>query len=71
MDIVSDGKELTGLNGIFEHILRGVIEDPRWIIRWVGWDDNTRTLNVAFSVNGKFVKQLDIAITESSMLRPV
>ncbi len=66
MDIATYKDELTGLNGLSEHILRGVLDDPRWLIRWIGFSPSggERTITVAFMDKGRLCKQLHIRISE-------
>lgn len=56
MDLhVESNGVLSGLTGVFEHIVRGVLDDPRWVLRWGGWnaDATKRTLDLVYCGEGR------------------
>jgi hypothetical protein len=67
MDLVRTGpRELSGLNGVFEHIIAGVLADPRWFLRWGGWnaDATKRTLDLTYVDAGKPAGSITIIMEE-------
>ena len=67
MDIVThmDGK-LTGLNGLFEHIVSGVINDPRWRLEYASQqNDRQKMVILTFCQPGSTeVTRIEMQISE-------